>query len=154
MDPDSTTTEQQVRVTDPGPETTPARQKDPKKVAAGRAGAAARKKNQDSLKEERDSLQERLRQVKEARRRPENNSEAPPEVRPAEPAEKAAPAVDSTTSWAIGAAVVGLGLAYWAASKRAPVDFPVLPPENPPVLSPDVGSAQQLKVRRDPFHME
>lgn len=151
-----------LRVTDPKTETTPTtsqspRQKDPKKVAAGRAGAAARKAKQAHLLEE-------LRKAKESQRNTENTSGAPPDrevedfvAPPAgtpakEKDEKAAPALrtaGSTTPWIIGAAA-GLGLAYWAASQRAPVDPPVLPPKK---SSPD-GSAQQLKVAHNPFYME
>lgn len=148
-----------LRVTDPKTETTPARQKDPKKVAAGRAGAAAKKAKQAHLLEE-------LRKAKESQRNVENTSGAPPDravegfvASPAkEEDEKSVPALrtaGSITPWIIGAAA-GLGLTYWAASQRAPVDPPVLPPKKsvtPPVLSPD-GSAQQLKVAHNPFYME
>ena len=128
----------------------PARQKDPKKVAAGRAGAAARKAKQAHLLEE-------LRKAKESLQSPKNTLGAPlkedfvaPPLK--EKDEKAAPALQtagSTTPWIIGAAA-GLGLAYWAASQRAPVDTPALPPTKS-VTPP---SAQQLKVAHNPFYME
>lgn len=151
-----------LRVTDPKTETTPTtsqspKQKDPKKVAAGRAGAAARKTKQALLLEE-------LRKAKESQRNAENTSGAPPgrEVEDfvAHPPKekKEAPAshtADSTTLWILGAAA-GLGLAYWATltrsvvTQRAPVDPPALPPKK---SSPD-GSVQQLEVVHSPFYME
>ena len=158
--PETVAEQQVLRVTDPGPkttETTPARQKDPKKVAAGRAGAAARKAKQARLLEE-------LRKAKESQRNMENTSGAPPdqevEDSVAPPAgtpakekdEEAAPVLltaGSTTPWIIGAAA-GLGLAYWAASQRAPVDPPALPPKKSVTPPP----AQQLKVEHNPFYME
>ena len=154
--PETVAEQQVLRVTDPGPkttETTPARQKDPKKVAAGRAGAASRKAKQTRLLEE-------LRKAKESQRNMENTSGAPAEDSAAPPAgtpakekdEEAAPVLrtdDSTTPWIIGVAA-GLGLAYWAASRRAPVNPPTLPPKKPATPPP----AQQLKVAHNPFYME
>ena len=66
-----------LRVTDPKTETTPTtsqspRQKDPKKVAAGRDGAAARKAKQAYLLEE-------LRKAKESLRDPTYTPDAPPD---------------------------------------------------------------------------
>ena len=63
------------RVTDPGP----AKQKDPKKVAAGRAGAAARKAKHERLLEE-------LRDGKEALREMDAPADAPAAVPKEKPA--------------------------------------------------------------------
>ena len=125
--------------------TTPARQKDPKKVAAGLAGAASRKAKQAHLLEE-------LRKAKDSQR---NTSGAPPSEDSASPPTRArgtpppAPRADgSITPWVIGVAAC-LGLAYWAASRRAPVNPPA-PPQKQATPPP----AQQLKVAHNPFYME
>ena len=164
-----TTPTPETPVTDPKTETTPTtsqspRQKDPKKVAAGRAGAAARKAKQAHLLE-------KIRKAKESQRKTENTPDAPlhsneeavaaPCTKSDKEEEKATPAsAGSMSPWIIGVVAAGLGLAYWAASQRAPVDPPVLPPKKsvtPQALSPD-GSAQQLKVTHkvahNPHYME
>ena len=91
-----------------------------------------------------------------AKRKPSPPPPPPPSTK-SNKEEKATPAsAGSMCPWIIGVVAAGLGLAYWAASQRTPVDPPVLPPKKsvtPPVLSPD-GSAQQLKVARNPFYME
>ncbi len=134
-------------------------------VAAGRAGAAARKAKQAHLLEE-------LRKVKESMQSPKDTPCAPlhsnkedvaaPPPCWQEKDKTAAPALhtaSSITPWIIGVAA-GLGLTYWATSQRAPArpaaNPPVLPPTKsvtPLVLSLD-GSAQQLKVAHNPFYME
>ncbi len=154
-----------LRVTDPKTKTMPttsqlSRQKDPKKVAMGCAGAAARKAKQAHLLEE-------LRKAKESLQSPKDTPGAPSKEDVAAPSagtpakekdETAAPVLctaGSITPWIRGAAA-GLGQTYWAALQCTPVDPPVLPPTKsvtPPVLSPD-GSAQQLKVSHNLFYME
>ena len=134
--------------------TAPPSQKDPKKVAAGRAGAAARKAKQAHLLEE-------LRKAKESMRNKDYG--APPDrevedfVAPPrrEEDEKAAPALRTarfTNTWIIGVVAAGLGLAYWAASQRAPVDPPVPPKKSS--MPPVDGPSRQLKVEPNPFYME
>ena len=132
------------------PTTSPSpRQKDPRKVAAGRAGAAARKAKAERLERELSKAKEPLRDPTYTPDAPlHSNEEAP---RSDKEEEKAA---GSMSPWNIGVLVAALGLAYWAASQRDP------PPKKtvtPPVLSP-VGSAQQLKVTHsiahNPHYME
>lgn len=175
-----------MRVTDPKTveDTTrtsgkqPARQKDPKKVAAGHAGAAARKAKQAHLLEE-------LRKAKESQYRrydhtaassgintvASNGAPPVPVVAPPQPqcrhdrteekdettAVVVVPTqrdVVSLTPWIMGAAA-GLGLIYWAASRRTPVDPPTRRDyvSSPPTKSA-TPSAQQLKVPHNPFYME
>jgi len=132
------------------------KEKDPKKVAAGRAGAAARKAKQEHLLAELRSVKESLRSPKGTPGAPSKEDVAAP--LPKEKDETAAPVLHtagSITPWIIGAAA-GLGLIYWAASQRAPADPPASPPTKsvtPQVLSPD-WSAQHLKVAQNPHYME
>ena len=107
------------------------RQKDPRKVAAGRAGAAARKAKAERLERELAHAKESLRDPTHAPVAPlhSNDVAAPP---------KEKEAAGSMSPWGVGAAVAALGLAYWSASQRAP-------PPKKTLLSPN-GSDQQLKV--------
>ena len=131
-------------------ETTPApcrspRQKDPRKVAAGRAGAAARRAKAERLERE-------LAQAKESLRDPTYAPVAPLHSNEEAPRSDKKEAAGSISPWGVGALVAAAGLAYWAASRRAPVEPP--PKEKkPPVLSQD-SPAQQLKVKPNPHYME
>jgi len=149
--PEVVAEKQAPKAVDPGPKATYTRQKDPKKVAAGRAGAASRKAKQERLEEE-------LRKATELQ---VGTSGAPasayvaPQASP--PSDVPAPtphAVGSTFPWVIGVAAF-LGVAYWAASRRAPVNLPAPPPATPPPAQPATPPpAQQLKVAHNPFYME
>ena len=141
-------------------------QKDPKKVAAGRAGAAARKAKQQKLLDE-------LREAKAALEPatppvdvvpPERSAQAPPK-------DAAVPAVATTrqqqtaarTDW-IPWIVGGLGLAgvvwFLRGNGFAITSRGVAAPPKASAPSPAEAAAkrppdaQQLKVSRDPFHME
>ena len=93
------------------------RQKDPKKVAAGRAGAAARKAKSERLERELAAAKESLRDptyaAPVAPPAAHSNEEAP---RSDKEEEKAA---GSMSPWGVGVLVAAAGgLAYWAASRR------------------------------------
>ena len=142
--PETVAEKQEQKVADLGPKVATAKQKNPKKVAAGRAGAASRKAKQARLEEE----------LRKATERQVGTDNTPPEAPPAPPASPPAGTQRSgvsTVTLVIGLAAV-LGLAYFAASRRAPVKPPAPPPETPPPATPP--PAQQLKVAHDPFHMD
>ena len=136
-------------------ETTPSRtskQKDEKKAAAGRAGAASRKAKTERLERE-------LAAAKEALRDPAFVTD------PGPPDEEAAPlrrsdkkeADGSMFPWPVGVLVaVVVVLAYWSKFHRAEPSPLPLPPEEkkPPVLLSSAGPAQQLKVAYNPHYME
>ena len=139
----TTTAEPQAPEKAEGPEAVPVKQKNPKKVAAGRAGAASRKAKQERL-------EEKLRKATEAQvgvtgnPQPEDSS-TPPTSPTASPPLFG----DSKITWAIGLAAV-IGLAYFAT--QPPVKPPAPPPAAPAPETPK--PAKQLKVTQDPFHME
>ncbi|GFR65770.1 hypothetical protein ElyMa_005539900 [Elysia marginata] len=121
--------------------TAPPSQKDPKKAAAGRAGAAARKAREERLLEE-------LRKAKEALRQeppPEAAVSPKVEVAVSPKAEGAvSPKAEVSTPWIIGAvAAAGVGLAYLSA-RGAP----------PPPKKAAKGPIQQLEVKPNPHYME
>ena len=142
--PETVAEKQEPKVADLGPKVATARQKDPKKVAAGRAGAASRKAKQERLEEELRKATER--QVGTDNTPPTAETPEAPAAPPASPPAGAPRSDGSTITLVIGLAAV-LGLAYFAASRRAPVNPPAPPPATPP-------PAQQLKVVHDPFHMD
>lgn len=150
------------RVTTPEPSKTLAKPKDPKKVAAGHAGAAARKAKQEKLLEEFRAAKETLcSDVSEKRR--QDALSAPKELERGEPVSEA-PAVQERdwTPWIIGAAGLG-GIVLFQhlqpaaaqqhqktaqSESRAPGDSTPKPVAKPPPC------AKQLKVATDPFYME
>ncbi|GFR75264.1 hypothetical protein ElyMa_002183200 [Elysia marginata] len=112
-------------------------QKDPKKTAAGRAGAAARKAKEERLLEE-------LRKAKEALRQ-----EPPPEAAVSPKVEvavspKAKGASEVSTSWIIGV-VAAAGLALACLYARGATS---------PSKKSGVGPVRQLEVKPDPHYME
>ena len=124
-----------------------AKQKDPRKVAAGRAGAATRKAKQELLEDE-------LRKATYRQVGDENTTTKTPESTKTTPESTTTETQYSGGSakvWAIGLAAV-LGLAYFTASNRAPVKPPAPPPAAPTPETPK--PVKQLKVTHDPFHME
>ena len=135
--------------------------KDPKKVTAGRAGAAARKAKQQ------ERLLEQLRTAKESFRPPPPNSPTPPIAAPANiPPKEADQAVSrperregltNWTPWIVGACLTGGALVFLRNAKTrspasvaaGPVDSaPKQPVDKPP--RPD----RQLKASPEPFYME
>ena len=127
----------------------PPKQKDEKKAAAGRAGAASRKAKTERLERE-------LAAAKEALRDPAFVAD------PGPPDEEAAPlrrsdkkeADGSMFPWPVGMLVaVVVVLAYWSKFHRAE---PSPPPKKkkPPTLQNSAGSTQQLKVADNPHYME
>ena len=143
------------RVTDPAAEMTDSKnkKKDPRKVAAGRAGAAARKAKQERLLEE-------LRAAKEQQHQP---GISPPISEREEPVSEAPAgqgpvrAMGNWTPWIIGAAGLA-GIVYFCAGAPQPRVSRVLelspgdcipkPVAKPPPC------AKQLKLSTDPFYME
>ena len=117
----------------------PEQGKNPKKVAAGRAAAAARKAKEEKLREE-------LRAAKEAHL---NNLPTPvpaPTPAPA-PTPTPAPARENTdwTPWVVGAGLVGSAIIlYNQRTKPAPAQQAKVTP----------APAQQLKADADPFYMQ
>lgn len=145
-----------------------ARQKDPKKVAAGRAGAAARKAKQEKILAE-------LREAKASIQRPSAVTEVTEQRPPAEAvrSHRRSEAYDKVTNgttdvqwtpWIVG----GLGLAgvVWLlhsnTQKRAVTSAPSVTAgtaaaksqKTEPLAKQPPAAAQQLKTHRDPFHME
>ena len=142
-----------LRVTAPTPSRT-CKQKDEKKAAARRAGAAARKAKKESLERE-------LAAAKEALRDPAFVAD------PGPPDEEAAPPRHSDKkekedgpalfTWPVGALAAAVrGLTYWSKFHRAEPSPLPLPPEEkkPPVLLSSTGPAQHLKVVHNPHYME
>lgn len=120
------------------------RQKDPKKVAAGRAGAAAKKANQEKLQAE---LREAKAYIQKAEQQPVvDHPPAPiPMVYPKESV--------SAGLWIIG----GLGLAgaivvYTTIYKNSNTSARRTLPT--PLASQNTSAEPILKTQRDPFHME
>ena len=132
----------------PAPSRSP-RQKDPKKVAAGRAGAAARKAKSERLERELAAAKKSLRDPTYAA------PVAPPQTHSNEEAPRSdkKEAAGSMTPLGVGVLVAAAGLAYWLhRAHRAPVE-PSPKEKKPPVLSPE-RPAQQLKVAHNPHYME
>ena len=162
--PTPTPAERVLRVT---AETTPApsrspRQKDEKKAAAGRAGDAARKAKTERLERELVAAKEAL--VFVADPRPSRPGSGPPdaqsneEAAPRRQSDKKEEAGPALFTWPVGVLVAAAGgLAYRLHPARAEPSPPLPPPleeKKPPVLSPDAGPAQQLKVKPNPHYME
>lgn len=137
--------------------------KDPKKVAAGRAGAAARKAKQEQLLEQ-------LRTAKETFRPPAGEASMPPpkEAVSKGPGYNRGGCCTATTNWApwiIGACLTGGAIAFLRhtqISQVAPASAAVGPVDCAPKLvacckattqQDKPPGARQLKVG-DPFHME
>ena len=128
------------------------RQKDPKKVAAGRVGAAARKAKSERLE----------RELVAAKESPRDPTYAAPVAPPAPPAahsnEEASrgekkEAAGSMPPGGVGVLVAAAGgLAYWLQRARAEPP-PQKEEKKPSVLSPE-RPAQQLKVAHNPHYME
>ena len=143
------TTPEVLRVTEPGTEamSLSAGKKNPKKVAAGRAGAAAKKAKHDKLLEE-------LRAAKESLRGPKPMEvDVPPPSVPKEEqtcdmSDSSVPSTGSMVPWIIGVAGL-LGLAFILKSTNLLAPSPQVLPR-----TKSTGSAQQLKVPRNPFYME
>ena len=118
--------------------------KNEKKVAAGRAGAAARKAKSERLERE-------LAEAKEALRDPTFVADPPaPEAAPEE-----APIRDKKQEGSmlyLGALVAAVGgLIYWSKFNRAEQPQPK---EKKTTLKNSAGPAQQLKVAHNPHYME
>ena len=116
--------------------------KDPKKVAAGRAGAAARKTKQEERLEQ-------LRVAKEPFRLPAApaNIPSPPEADQAVSQPERREGLTNWAPWVIGACLAG-GALVFLRQTTSPATGPVdSAPKQP---APD---AKQLKTR-DPFYME
>jgi len=125
-----------------GPKAAPVKQKNPQKVAAGRAGAASRKAKQERL-------EEKLRKATELQVGAADTPPEAPSTPPTSPSAGTSLYGGSKMAWAIGLAAV-LGLAYFAA--QTPVKPPTPPPAAP---APEIPKpVKQLKVTHDPFHME
>ena len=142
--PETVAEKQEPKVANISHQVATAKQKDPKKVAAGRAGAASRKAKQSRLEEE-------LRKATERQVGTDNTHPESQQTTPVSPPTETPSSGGSTKAWAIGLAAV-LALAYFAAYSRAPVKPPAPPKETPPTET--LHPAKQLKVKRDPFHME
>ena len=126
--------------------------KDPKNVAAGRAGAAARKAKQE------ERLLEQLRASKESFSPPEGDGTSaniPPKEAAAVPADKRPERREGLTNWTpwvVGACFAGGALVLLRnAQTRNPAAVAAAPVDSAP-KQPAPG-AKQLKTR-DPFYME
>ena len=126
--------------------------KDPKKVAAGRAGAAARKAKQE------ERLLEQLRASKESFRPPAGDGTSaniPPKEAAAVSADKRLERREGLTNWTpwiVGACLAGGTLVFLRnAQTRNPASVALAPVDSAP-KQPAPG-AKQLKTR-DPFYME
>ena len=127
--------------------------KDPKKVVAGRAGAAARK----AAKQE-ERLLEQIRVAKESFRHPAGDGTSaniPPKEAAAASADKRPERREGLTNWTpwvVGACLAGGALVFLRnAQTRSPASVAAAPVYSAP-KQPDPG-AKQLKTR-DPFYME
>ena len=135
----------------PTPTPPPTRQKDPKKQAAGRAGAAARKAKQDRLLQELREAKEKVRQA------PAADAPTEPEPEPPRRTETREPSAQNWAPVAVGAAAVA-GVVLLArlcapgASKPSAGCVSAVPA--PPAQSRAPPAAQHLKAEPDPFHME
>ena len=125
--------------------------KDPKKVVAGRAGAAARKAKQEERLEQ-------LRVAKESFRPPAGDGTSaniPPKEAAAVSADKRPERREGLTNWTpwvVGACLAGGALVFLRnAQTRSPASVAAAPVDSAP-KQPAPG-AKQLKTR-DPFYME
>ena len=126
--------------------------KDPKKVVAGRAGAAARKAKQEGR------LLEQLRVAKESFRPPAGDGTSaniPPKEAAAVSADKwpeRREGLTNWTPWVVGACLAGGALVFLRnVQTRSPASVAAAPVDSAP-KQPAPG-AKQLKTR-DPFYME
>ena len=142
--PETVVEKQELKVANLSHQVSAAKQKDPKKVAAGRAGAASRKAKQARLEEE-------LKKATERQVGTDNTHYESQQTTPVGHKTETPRSDGYTITWVIGLAAV-LGLAYFAAYSRDPVKPPATPPATPPPATPQ--PAKQLKVTHDPFHME
>lgn len=151
-------TEQHVeRVTELKPVAKPTREKDPKRVAAGRAGAAARKANQAKLQKE-------LMAAKEAMRCDTDTVNiAAANTVPARTVKQQESASTDWTPWIIAAAAAGVVMFQCMQppvgqkqQKTAQGQVSVVESTpKPEVLQLDnTTCAKQLKVAANPFYME
>jgi len=131
-----------------------AKQKDPRKVAAGQAGAATRKAKKEQLESE-------LRKATYNQVGGEN-SKTPETTKTTPDNTEKRYSGGSEKGWAIGIAAA-LVLAYFTYAKRAPEKQPPTANHAPEKQSPPPAAAptqeepkpvKQLKVTQDPFHME
>ena len=154
--PTPTPAEPVLRVT-PAPSRS-SKQKDEKKAAAGRAGAAARKAKTERLERELAAAKEALRDpafVADPGPPDANSNEETAPLRQSDKKEEAGPAL---FTWPVGVLVAAAGgLAYCFQFHRAEPS-PSLPPppeeKKPPVLQSSAGPAQHLKVKPNPHYME
>ena len=116
--------------------------KNEKKVAAGRAGAAARKTKSERLERE-------LAEAKEALRDPAFVADPPaPEEAPIRDKKQ-----EGSSMLYLGALVAAVGgLIYWSKFNRA--EPPTPPEKKTTTLKSSAGPAQQLKVAHNPHYME
>ena len=134
-------------MTDPGTQVVPRQQtKDPKKVAAGRAGAASKK-----IKHER--LLEELRAAKESLNSQQQEKKKNDEMRCVTVSSTTQDA-GSMTPWILGAAGL-VGLVFWAASQRARPSLPTThQPAPAKLITPSALSTDKQLKNTDPFYME
>lgn len=159
------------RVTTPEPETTKhmqayRREKDPKKVAAGRAGAAARKAKQEQILAELRRAKESLHSlaVLEPAAPPElvrsEEASIPPAARAAVIAKQQAESSGQPnwTPWIIGACLVGGALMFlFPRNMHANTQLSAVPTGQQVKSQASMAAkrgAQHLKVSPNPFYME
>ena len=162
-------TEGMERVTTPAPvpvaASPTAKSKDPKKVAAGRAGAAARKAKQESLLEELRAAKQSLQTEAVAEAATPVADVVPKEQPMPAPGDPGDPVKADWTPWIllVGAGLAALCVTYMSRSPLVKLTERQQKQQHPEAHSsgarqPDGTSttprgAQQLKVT-DPFHME
>ncbi len=145
-------------------EANPKRQKDPRKVAAGRAGAAARKAKQERILVELRAAKESLHGKESSEGAPQQDDADSTSKTPEPPISLEAASQQGLQDWApwIIGVVVLTGIYICGAQCRQQVTLPshdgtsktvqAEVPSVPPTAK--LPCAQQLKVAADPFYME